>query len=99
VSPTLANLITQIFGKPNLSASEYEGMSAGSFVQFAERAIDLRLVFNETYIMGCTLGPISRPHAEVALQLHPFIIHPSTIVILDLNLYFYSILFYFEFLF
>jgi hypothetical protein len=37
----------------------------------------LRLVFNETQIMGCTLGPISGPRAEVVLQLHPFIIHPS----------------------
>jgi hypothetical protein len=36
----------------------------------------LRLVFNETQIMGCTLGPISGPRAEVVLQLHPFIIHP-----------------------
>jgi hypothetical protein len=31
----LANLRTQIFGKPMLSAGEYEGTSAGSFVQFA----------------------------------------------------------------
>jgi hypothetical protein len=42
-----------------------------------KRAVDLRLVFNETQIMGCTLGPISGPRAEVVLQLHPFIIHPS----------------------
>jgi hypothetical protein len=34
VCPTLANLRTQIFGKPLLSVSEYERMSAGSFVQF-----------------------------------------------------------------
>jgi hypothetical protein len=33
VCPTLANLRTQIFGKPILSVSEYEEMSAGSFVQ------------------------------------------------------------------
>jgi hypothetical protein len=33
--PTLANLRTQIFGKPILSPTEYEGMSVGSFVQFA----------------------------------------------------------------
>jgi hypothetical protein len=38
VCPALANLRTQIFGKPILSVSEYEGMSAGSFVQFAERS-------------------------------------------------------------
>jgi hypothetical protein len=40
VCPTLTNLRTQIFGKPILSVSrvsEYEGMSAGSFVQFAEK--------------------------------------------------------------
>jgi hypothetical protein len=36
--PTLANLRTQIFGKPILSVSEYEEMSAGSFVQFAEKS-------------------------------------------------------------
>jgi hypothetical protein len=36
VRPTLASLRNQIFGKPILSVSEYEGMSAGSFVQFAE---------------------------------------------------------------
>jgi hypothetical protein len=35
VCPTLANQRTKIFGKPILSFSEYEGMSAGSFVQFA----------------------------------------------------------------
>jgi hypothetical protein len=29
---------TQIFGKPILSVSEYEKMSAGSFVQFAEKS-------------------------------------------------------------
>jgi hypothetical protein len=33
-----ANLRTQIFCKPILSVSEYEGMSAGSFVQFAEKS-------------------------------------------------------------
>jgi hypothetical protein len=38
VCPTLANLRTQIFGKPILSVSEYEEMSAGSFVQFAEKS-------------------------------------------------------------
>jgi hypothetical protein len=49
VCPTLANLRTQIFGKPILSVSEYTEMSAGSFVQFAQkRAVDLTLVFNET---------------------------------------------------
>jgi hypothetical protein len=53
VCPTLANLRTQIFGKPILSVGEYVGMSAGSFV---DRAVDLRLVFNEASIMGCTLG-------------------------------------------
>jgi hypothetical protein len=37
VCPTLANLRTQIFGKPILSISEYEEMSAGSFVQFLEK--------------------------------------------------------------
>jgi hypothetical protein len=36
--PTLANLRTQIFGKPILSVSEYEEMSVGSFVQFAEKS-------------------------------------------------------------
>jgi hypothetical protein len=34
---TLATLRTQIFGKPKLSVSEYKEMSAGSFVQFAEK--------------------------------------------------------------
>jgi hypothetical protein len=38
VCTTLANLRTQIFGKPILSVSEYEEMSAGSFVQFAEKS-------------------------------------------------------------
>jgi hypothetical protein len=38
VCPTLANLRTQIFGKPILSVSEYEEKSAGSFVQFAEKS-------------------------------------------------------------
>jgi hypothetical protein len=62
----LANLRTQIFGKPILRVREYEGMSAGCFVQFAEkRAVDLRLVLNETSIMS-TLGPISGPRAKVA---------------------------------
>jgi hypothetical protein len=37
VRPNLANLRTQIFGKPILSVSEYEDMSAGSFVLFAEK--------------------------------------------------------------
>jgi hypothetical protein len=60
--PTLANLRTQLFGKPILSVSEYEEMSAGFFVQLA---LYLRLVFNKTSIMGCTLGPISGPRAEV----------------------------------
>jgi hypothetical protein len=32
VCPTLANLRTQIFGKPILSVSKYEGVSTGSFV-------------------------------------------------------------------
>jgi hypothetical protein len=34
----MANLRTQIFGKPILSINEYEGMSVGSFVQFAEKS-------------------------------------------------------------
>jgi hypothetical protein len=34
----LLNSRTQIFGKPILSVSKYEGMSAGSFVQFAEKS-------------------------------------------------------------
>jgi hypothetical protein len=34
----MANLRTQIFGKPILSVSEYEGKLAGSFVQFAEKS-------------------------------------------------------------
>jgi hypothetical protein len=34
-------------------------------------------VFKETYIMGSTLGSIRGLRAEVVLQLHPFIIHPS----------------------
>jgi hypothetical protein len=38
VCPTLANLRTKIFGKPILSVSEYEGMSASSFVKFAEKS-------------------------------------------------------------
>jgi hypothetical protein len=38
VCPTLANLRTQIYGKPILSVSEYEEMSAGSFVQFTEKS-------------------------------------------------------------
>jgi hypothetical protein len=33
-----ANLRTQVFGKLILSVSEYEGISAGSFVQFAEKS-------------------------------------------------------------
>jgi hypothetical protein len=45
---TLANLRTQIFSKPILSVIEYEGMSAGSFVQFAEK---------RGRFLGCTLGP------------------------------------------
>jgi hypothetical protein len=36
VCPTLANLRTQIVGEPILSVSKYEGMLAGSFVQFAK---------------------------------------------------------------
>jgi hypothetical protein len=32
------NLSIQVFGKPILSVSEYEGISAGSFVQFAEKS-------------------------------------------------------------
>jgi hypothetical protein len=38
VCPTLAKLRTQIFGKLILSISEYEGMLAGSFVQFSEKS-------------------------------------------------------------
>jgi hypothetical protein len=38
VCPTLANIRNQIFGKPILSVSEYEEMSAGSFVKFAEKS-------------------------------------------------------------
>jgi hypothetical protein len=38
VCSTLASLRTQIFGKPILSVSKYEGMSAGSFMQFGPRA-------------------------------------------------------------
>jgi hypothetical protein len=38
VCPALANLRTQIFGEPILSGSEYEGMSAGSFLQFAAKS-------------------------------------------------------------
>jgi hypothetical protein len=38
VFPKLANLTTQTFGKPILSVIEYEGMSAGSFVQFKEKS-------------------------------------------------------------
>jgi hypothetical protein len=38
VCPTLANLRTQIFGEPILSVSEYEEMSAGSFVQIEEKS-------------------------------------------------------------
>jgi hypothetical protein len=38
VCSTLANLKAQVFGKPILSVSKYEGMSAGSFVQFAEKS-------------------------------------------------------------
>jgi hypothetical protein len=38
VSPTLPNLRTQIFGKPILNVSEFDEMSTGSFVQFAEKS-------------------------------------------------------------
>jgi hypothetical protein len=38
VCPTLASLRTQIFGKPILIVSESEEMSAGSFLQFAEKS-------------------------------------------------------------
>jgi hypothetical protein len=38
VSSTLENLRTQIFGKPILSVIEYESISSGSFVQFAEKS-------------------------------------------------------------
>jgi hypothetical protein len=38
VCPTLANLRSQTFSKPILSVSEYEEMSVGSFVQFAEKS-------------------------------------------------------------
>jgi hypothetical protein len=38
VCQTLANPRTQIFDKPILSVSKYEGMSAGSFLQFAEKS-------------------------------------------------------------
>jgi hypothetical protein len=37
VCPALANLRNQVFSKPILSVSKYEGMSAGFFVQFAEK--------------------------------------------------------------
>jgi hypothetical protein len=47
VCPTLANLRTQIFGKPILNVSKYEEMSAGPFVQFAEKSGKFGLVFNE----------------------------------------------------
>jgi hypothetical protein len=36
--------------------------------------------------MGCTLGPISGPRAEVDLPLHPFIIHPSNEAVLKNNI-------------
>jgi hypothetical protein len=62
VCPTLANLRTQIFGKPILSVNEYEEMLATLLCNWQKRAVDLRLIFNE---MGCTLDPISGPRAEV----------------------------------
>jgi hypothetical protein len=51
VCPTLAILRTQIFGKPIRSVSEYEGMSAGSFVQFAEKSgrFETRVQWNLNY--------------------------------------------------
>jgi hypothetical protein len=47
VCPTRANLETQIFGRPILSVSEYEGTLAGSFVQFAEKSSRF-----ETHVQG-----------------------------------------------
>jgi hypothetical protein len=38
VCPALANLRTQVFCKPIPSVSEFEGMSAGIFLQFAEKS-------------------------------------------------------------
>jgi hypothetical protein len=51
VCQALANLRTQIFGKPILSVSEYEGMSA-LFCNLWKISVDLRPVLNETSIMG-----------------------------------------------
>jgi hypothetical protein len=46
-----------------------EEMSAGSFVQFAEKS---GILFNETSVMGCILGPISNPRAEIVYNFtHP----------------------------
>jgi hypothetical protein len=44
-------LRTQIFRKPILSVSEYEGMSAGSFMQFAEKSgrFETRVQLNLNY--------------------------------------------------
>jgi hypothetical protein len=38
VCSTLTNLRTQIFVKTKLNVSKYEGMSPGSYVQFAEKS-------------------------------------------------------------
>jgi hypothetical protein len=67
VCPTLANLKSQIFGRPILSVSEYE-MSAGSFVQFAEKSGRFETRVKQNFNKGvyiCTLCPISGPRAEV----------------------------------
>jgi hypothetical protein len=51
VCPTLANQRTPIFSKPILSVNEYEEMSAGSFVHFAEKSgrFEIRNQWNLNY--------------------------------------------------
>jgi hypothetical protein len=52
--PTLANLSTQIFGKPILSIiANMRGCLLALLYNLQKRVVDLRLVFDKTSIMGC----------------------------------------------
>jgi hypothetical protein len=80
VCSTLSNLRTHIFGKP---ANMRRGRLA-FLCNLQKRVVDLRLVFNKTSIIGCTLvarvqrlfitSPINNPSIHPSKTLHYYIL-------------------------
>jgi hypothetical protein len=80
--PTLANLRTLIFGKPILSVSEYEEISAGSFVKFAEKSSGFETRVQRNLNYGVHIRPNKMPACRGCFTS---LIHNPSIHIINKN--------------